>query len=133
MEVSTNLINRIFRDVLKAGEAVQVSESLPNDLPFDLPLLPTATVLGAIARGELSYDFVFRTSSTAAELQAFYLNSLRSLGWERWYAPDGSNRDPLGIINTGNLGQHPLYFCHPQKRVHNTFNDLSADSSKTEH
>lgn len=116
MEVSTNLINRLFRDVLKSGEAIQVSESLPDNLAFELPLLPATTVIGAIARAELSYDFIFKSPATAAELQAFYLNTLRILGWERWYAPDGSNRDPLGIINAGNLGQHPLYFCHPQKR-----------------
>ncbi|MEL7314623.1 MAG: hypothetical protein AAFN08_06690, partial [Cyanobacteria bacterium J06559_3] len=43
--------------------------------------------------------------------------------------PDGKNREPLGIINAGNLGQHPLYFCHPRKRY---FLELHTLSTATE-
>lgn len=116
MEVPGVLIKRIFRDVLNSGEAAYISEQLPESLPFELPLSSSTLLLVVIHRAELSYDFLFKSSSPFEHVQAFYLNVLRGLGWERWYGPNDERNDPIGFVPGQSLRSKVLQFCHPQQR-----------------
>ena len=81
-----NFISRWFASLYpsapEGGASIRIG-SLPDDLPFDLPLPAGAAVVASISEPLLELQVILDVPQTSAEIKTFYEQALADAGWRK--------------------------------------------------
>ena len=97
--------------------------SIPNDIPYELPMPDDTRVIGSITGNWVDYMLIFDSSLPSESVHEFYAQALKDKGWQEAPMNQGS-----GFTSTSDLYK---WYCYGENEAYLSVETPSISAEKT--